>query len=126
MANPASPASADGPLAELVADAGPAGARRARVALLVHQDLEARLVDPEVVLGDELERQVDREPVRVVQQERVRGGDPLGAGQPRALDQLVEPLEPLLERPPEALLLGLEPLLDRVALLVKLAVLAIP
>ena len=75
------------------------------------------------MLGDELERQVDREPVRVVEQERVGGGDPLVAGLARVLDQLVEPLEPLLERPAEALLLGLEPLLDRVALLVELAVL---
>ena len=103
---------------------GRAGSRS--LALLVHQDLEARLVDAEVVLGDELERQVDREPVSVVKQERVGGGDPFGAGQTGTLDQLVEPLEALLERPAEPLLLGLEPLLDRVALLVELAVLAIP
>ena len=75
------------------------------------------------MLGHELDRQVDREPVGVVQQKRVGGGDPLGAGQPRALDQLVEALQALLERPAEALLLGLEPLLDRVALLAELTVL---
>jgi hypothetical protein len=34
---------------------------------------------PEPVLGDELERQVDREPERVVQAERVLGREPLVA-----------------------------------------------
>ena len=96
------------------------------LALLVHQYLEALLVDSEAGLGNELERQVDREPVRVVQQERVGGRDPLIAGLAGLLDQLGQPLEALLERPAEALLLGLEPLLDRVALLMELAVLGSP
>ncbi len=76
------------------------------------------------MLGDELQREVDREPVGVVQQEGVLGGDPLRAGLPRPRDQLVQSLESLLERAAEAFLLGLEPLAHDVALGVQLGVLA--
>ena len=78
---------------------------------------------PELVLGDDLERQVDREPVRVVQQERVLRRDPLLPRVTGARDQLVEQLRALLERTAEALLLGLQPLENDLALLVQLRVL---
>ena len=93
-----------------------AGALARAGALLLHERLEARLVDAEAVLGDDLERQVDREAVGVVQQERVGRGDPLVAPVARAGDQLIQALEPLLERAAEALLLGGHPAADRVAL----------
>ena len=67
------------------------------------------------MLGDDLERQVDGETVGVVQQEGVGAGDPLGARVAGALDQLVEPLQALLERAAEALLLSGQPLADQIA-----------
>ena len=74
------------------------------------------------MLGDELERQVDREPVGVVQAEGVLGGDALRAGLVGLRDQLLEQLGPVLERAPEALLLPGQPAADRLALLDQLGV----
>ena len=96
---------------------------RARSRWSVHQSFESLLVDAQVVLGDQLEGQVDREAVGVVQEEGVGGGDPFVAGLAGALDQLVEPLQPLLERAPERLFLGLEPLAHDVALAVQFRIL---
>ena len=39
------------------------------------------------MLGDDLERHVDREAIGVVQQERVSAGDPLGIGEQDAVDE---------------------------------------
>ena len=56
-----------------------AGARARADALLLHQGLEALLVDAHAALGGELQRQVEREAVRVVQAERLVGADALVA-----------------------------------------------
>ena len=105
-------------LAQLRAAVAARPRRRAScAALLVHQRLEAVLVNAEAVLGDELEREVEREAVRVVQQESVGGGDPLAPSSAARADQLVEQRAALLQRAPEALLLGGEPLVHRLALL---------
>ena len=65
------------------------GAARPR-ALLAHQLLEALRVHPHALLGGELEREVEREAVGVVQQERLVGADALGAAVARARDHVVE------------------------------------
>ena len=115
-----------GLLAQAAAGAAPSGALARAGALIVHQRLEAGLVDAEPVLGDDLERHVDREAVGVVQEERVGAGDPLGVRVARAGDQLVEALQSLLERVAEALLLGGQPAAYELAALVQLGVLATP
>ena len=56
-----------------------AGAGARADALLLHQRLEALLVDAQAALGGELEREVEREAERVVQLERLVGADALGA-----------------------------------------------
>ena len=104
-------------LAALAAGAG-AGAD----ALLLHQRLEALLVDAEAALGGELEREVEREAERVVELERLVGADALGAGVARLRDHLVEHLQARLERAVERLLLGAQPHVDRVGLLEQLGV----
>ena len=63
------------PLAVVVARAAARAARAG--ALLAHQLLEALLVDAEALLGRELEREVEGEPVGVVQEERLVGADAL-------------------------------------------------
>ena len=60
-----------------VASAAAARARPRALALLLHQLLEALLVDAEALLGRELEREVEREAVGVVEQERLVGADAL-------------------------------------------------
>ena len=102
-----------GELAQLLAAAGPARTRASAHTLILHQRLEAGLVDTEVVLGDELEREVDRETVRVVQKEGVAACDALGAGVPGSGDELVEQAAALGKGAPEALLLGFEPFVHR-------------
>src|SRR6185312_7478465 len=92
-------------------------ARRRARPLLVHEPGELR-VAPErdaALLGD-LAREVDREAVRVVQAERVL------AGHLPAREEIVEQARPLLERPPEALLLRADPLLDRLPARVQLRI----
>jgi hypothetical protein len=91
-------------------------------ALLVHQALEALRVDAQPLLGGQLERQVEREPVRVVQQERLLRADALAARVARAGDHVVEQPHALLKRAVEGLLLGAQPHLDRLALLVQLGI----
>ena len=54
-----------------------AGAGARPDALLLHQGLEALLVDAQAALGGELEREVEREAERVVQLERLVGADAL-------------------------------------------------
>ena len=76
------------------------------------------------MLGDELEREIDRESEGVVQEKGVGRGDALGVAPASAVDQLVEPLESLLERPSEALLLRLEPPAHEVAFDEELGILA--
>ena len=102
-----------GPLTQPVAAPLAAGPLARPRALVVHQRLEAGLVDAEPMLGDDLERQVDREAVGVVQQERVGGGDSLVVVLARLGDQLVQALETLLQRAAEALLLGGQPAADQ-------------
>ena len=103
--------------------ARPAARARARAAaLLLHQLLEALLVDAEALLGRQLEREVEREAVRVVEQERLVGADALLARVPRARDHVVEQPHALLERAVERLLLAGEPHLDRFPLLVQLRI----
>ena len=91
-------------------------------ALRVHEPLEARLVDPQPLLGGQLEREVEREAVRVVQLEGLVGADALGAPLAGARDVLVEDPRALLDRPPERLLLGREPHVDRLGVLEELRV----
>ena len=78
-------------------------------ALLLHQLLEALVVDREALLGEQLLRQVVGEAVGVVQPERVGGVDPRGLLLARALDQLAQHLAAAVERPAEALLLVADP-----------------
>ena len=61
-----------------------AGAGARADALLLHQRLEALLVDAQPALGGELEREVEREAEGVVELERLVGADALGAGVLRA------------------------------------------
>ena len=93
------------------------GRRAGLRALLLHALLEARFVDAEPGLGRHLAREVEREAVRVVQQERGVGADALEVVRAGLLDDLVEQLGALLERAVEALLLGAQPLVHQVALL---------
>src|SRR5439155_22305298 len=87
-------------------------------ALFAQLALEARYVDRLTPLrGDEL-REIDREPVRVVQLERLRAGDPLG------VPELLQPLQAALDRVEEALLLGARHALEVGALLHQLRVYA--
>ena len=102
------------PLALGVAAAAPGGARPRALALLLHQLLEALLVDAEALLGRELEREVEREAVGVVEQERLVGADALLPRLLRARDHVVEQPHALLERAVERLLLAADPHLDRV------------
>src|SRR6218665_1735603 len=66
--------------------------------LLFHQRLEALLVDAEPALRGQLEREVEREPERVVQAERLVGADALLTAVARAVDHVVEQLQAGLER----------------------------
>ena len=102
--------------------AAPRPGLRARAALLVHQLLEALLVDAHVLLGRQLERELQREAVGVVQQERLVGADALLARVLGARDHVVEQPHALLERAAELLLLAREPHPDRVLVLVQLGV----
>ena len=102
---------------------GGAAARAARAAaLLVHKLLEALLVDAHALLGRELERELQREAVGVVEQEGLVGADALLARRLGARDDVVEQPHALLERAPEGLLLAREPHADRVRVLVQLGV----
>ncbi len=71
---------------------GPGASRAGLTALLIHQLLEARFIDAETLIGHQLEREIDREAVRVVQPERVLGRDAFVSAVLRALDQFVEQL----------------------------------
>ncbi len=90
------------------------------VALALHERAEPGRVDRQPLLGGELGRDLDREAERVVELEGVERRD-LAVG-PRALDDVVEELRALLERAPEALLLGADPEQDRLALAVQLRI----
>src|SRR5439155_8195723 len=70
----------------------------------------------------ELASEVVWEAVRVVKLERVLRRDPRGSLAVRALDEFAEQARALFERPPEALLLRFEPLVDRVAFCRELGV----
>ncbi len=108
-------------LAFLVATAA-AGARAGARALVFHQVLEARRVDPEALLGGELEREVEREAVGVVELEGLGRADALVARRLRARDVLLEDAGALLERLAERLLLAREPHVDGVGMLDQLGV----
>ena len=108
-------------LAVLVAPAA-AGARTRARALILHQVLEAGLVDAQPLLGGELEREVEREAVGVVELERLGRADALGARRLRARDVLLEDARALLERLAERLLLAREPHVDGLGLLGQLRV----
>ena len=89
------------------------GAGPGALALLVHQRLEALVVDREALLGEQLLGQVVGEAVGVVELEGVLGVDPRRALLLRLGDQLREQLGAAVERAPEALLLVADPAQDR-------------
>ena len=89
---------------------------RARGALLLHQLLEALVVDREPLLGEQLLGQVVGEAVGVVELEGVLRVDPRGAVLVRMADQVREHLRAALERAAEALLLVADPAHHGVAL----------
>ena len=92
------------------------GADPSALALLLHQLLEAPVVDREALLGEQLLGQVVGEAVGVVQLEGVGGVDPGGAGLLGLGDQPLEQLAAALQRAAEALLLVADPAGDRLAL----------
>ena len=71
-------------------------------ALVGHACLEPLDVDDAPTLGRDLASEIDREPERVVEEERVLSPDVTPP------DQVVEQVEPTLERLAEALLLALD------------------
>src|SRR5439155_26518635 len=87
------------------------------LALLGHQALELVLVDGEPALGSELAGQLEREPVRVVEEKRVLAGDAAAVAR-----DLLEQLEAALERLREALLLVPDDLADLSLVLAQLRV----
>ena len=78
-------------------------------ALLLHQLLEALVVDREALLGEQLLGQVVGEAVGVVEPEGVLGVDPRGSVLVRVADQVREHLRAAVERAAEALLLVADP-----------------
>ncbi len=86
------------------------------LALLLHQLLEAAVVDREALLGEQLLGQVVGEAVGVVQLEGVGGVDPGGLRLLRLGDQPLEQLGAALQGAAEALLLVADPAGDRLAL----------
>ena len=90
--------------------------------LVRHQLIEGRLIDPEAVLRQQLPGQLDREAEGVVQAEGVGPGELAAAVLARAIDQLAQDHEALLERVTEVLLLGRQPHVDLLAVLVELGV----
>ena len=92
------------------------GAAAGPLALLLHQLLEAAVVDREALLGEQLLGQVVGEAEGVVELEGVLGVDPRGPLPLRLGDQLLEQLGAALEGAAEALLLVGDPALDRLAL----------
>ncbi|OIQ77467.1 hypothetical protein GALL_408430 [mine drainage metagenome] len=78
--------------------------------LLLHERTERRLVDVDALLGRHLQREVDREAVRVVQRERLVPGDDGSAarrrGTLRQANRGVEDRRPGDQRAPERLFLG--------------------
>ena len=95
---------------------GGGGADAGALALLLHQLLEAAVVDREALLGQQLLGQVVGEAVGVVQLEGVGGVDPGGAGLLGLGDQLLQQLGPALQRAAEALLLVADPARNRLPL----------
>ena len=89
-----------------------APARATALALLLHQLLEVAF-DLQALLGEQLARHLVREAVGVVQAEDVLRGDRLHLLRARRLDQLAQRRHALLERAPEALLLGRQPHVGR-------------
>ena len=92
------------------------GADPGPLSLLLHQLLEAGVIDREPALGEQLLGQVVGEAVGVVQLEGVGGVDPGGAGPLGLGDQLLEQLGAPLQGAAEALLLVADPAGDRLAL----------
>ena len=93
-----------------------AGRAARALALLIHQGLEALVVDGEALFGEQLLGQVVREAVGVVQAKGVLGVDPRGRVPLRIGDQLRQQLGPAVERAAEALLLVGNPAHDRIPL----------
>ncbi len=91
-------------------------------ALVRHQLIEGRLIEPQAVAREQLPGQLDREAEGVVQTERVGPRELAPAILSRALDQLAQHHEPLLERVTEVLLLSREPDVDLLAVHVELGV----
>ena len=92
------------------------GAYPGSLALLLHQLLEARVVDREPLLGEQLLGQVVGEAVGVVELEGVGGVDPGGVGVLGLDHQPIEQLGAALQGTAEALLLVADPAGDRLAL----------
>ncbi len=92
------------------------GADAGTLALLLHQLLEAAVVDREALLGEQLLGQVVGEAVGVVQLEGIGRVDPGGARLARLGDEALEQLAAALQRAAEALLLVADPAGDRLPL----------
>ena len=90
--------------------------RPAARALLLHQLVEVTL-DAKPLAGEQLARHLVGEPVRVVQAEHLRCRHGRATGVVGLLDMQPQRGQPLGEGAPEALLLGREPLVDRLRLL---------
>src|SRR5438128_7566963 len=86
------------------------------LSLLVHQLVEAGVVDCEPLLLEQLLGQVVGEAVGVVKLEGILGGDPGSALALRTRDHLSQEPGALLERVPEALLLCGKPFVNRAPL----------
>ena len=94
-------------------------------ALLGHQAAEAFLVDRKALLGGHLEREVDREPVGVVQLERLVASEARFARLLRVGRCGVEDLGTLRERLREGVLLGVRDLRDAIEVGLQLGVRAL-
>ena len=93
-------------------------------ALLVHQAGELLLVDGDVLLGEDLAGQVDRETKGVIETEGVLAGE-LSALAAEGSDHLLQLLHALVDGLLEALLLGLDDLDDVVLILAQLRISAL-
>src|ERR1700722_13043339 len=94
-----------GALARILPLLTPAGGRAGTGALGVHQLVERALVHSQALLPQQLLRQVEREPERVVQLKGVIGCDAIAARLPGPRDLRIEVAEALLQCVSEGLLL---------------------
>ena len=99
-----------------------AGGAAGALALRLHQLGKASLINREILFGDELLRQLEREAVRVVQQESVGGGQRGATLSAHARDALLQLVRAGLEGAQEALFLATEDADDVIAVLDELGI----